>query len=70
MIKKERSNHMLPTSDNTASKICRLKVKGYKKKYFIQKDIKRNQGSSHHGAVETNPTRNHVIVGLIPGLPQ
>jgi len=26
--------------------------------------------SSHHGAVETNPTRNHEVVGSIPGLAQ
>ena len=26
--------------------------------------------SSHRGAVEMNPTRNHEIVGLIPGLTQ
>ena len=25
-------------------------------------------GSSHHGTVETNPTWNHEVVGLIPGL--
>ena len=24
--------------------------------------------SSHPGAVETNPTRNHEVAGLIPGL--
>ena len=27
-------------------------------------------GSSHPGAVETNPTRNHEVKGLIPGLAQ
>ena len=26
--------------------------------------------SSHHGAVETNLTRNHEVEGLIPGLAQ
>ena len=26
--------------------------------------------SSHHSAVKTNPTRNHEVVGLIPGLTQ
>jgi len=26
-------------------------------------------GSSRHGAAETNPTRNHEVVGLIPVLP-
>jgi len=26
--------------------------------------------SSHHGAMEMNPTRNHKVVGLIPGLTQ
>ena len=39
--------------------------------------LKRNQtgnksimGSSHHGAAETNQTRNHEVAGLIPGLAQ
>ena len=27
-------------------------------------------GSSQHGAAETNPTRNHEVVGSIPGLAQ
>ena len=31
---------------------------------------KKVEGSSHHGAVETNPTRNHKIAGLVPGLAQ
>ena len=26
--------------------------------------------SSHHGTEEANPTRNHEVVGLIPGLAQ
>ena len=26
--------------------------------------------SSHHGAVETNLTRNHEVMGSIPGLAQ
>ena len=26
--------------------------------------------SSHHGTAETNPTRNHEVVDLIPGLTQ
>ena len=25
-------------------------------------------GSSRHGTAETNPTRNHEVAGLIPGL--
>ena len=33
----------------------------------IQQYIKKI-GSSHCGAVETNLTRNHEVVGLIPGL--
>ena len=28
------------------------------------------QGSSCHGTMETNPIRNHEVVGLIPGLAQ
>ena len=27
-------------------------------------------GSSHRGAAETNPTRNHEVVGSIPSLAQ
>ena len=27
-------------------------------------------GSSRHGTAETNPTKNHEVVGLIPGLAQ
>ena len=29
-----------------------------------------NSTSSHRGVVETNPTRNHKVVGSIPGLAQ
>ena len=28
------------------------------------------RGSSRHGSVETNPTRNHEVSGWIPGLNQ
>ena len=31
---------------------------------------KNNNWSSCHGAVETNPTRNHEVTGSIPGLAQ
>ena len=31
---------------------------------------KKKNRSSHPGAVETNPTRNHEVAGLIPGLAQ
>ena len=31
---------------------------------------KEKSGSSHRGAVETNLTRNHGVVGLIPSLAQ
>ena len=30
----------------------------------------KNLESSHQGTVETNPTRNHEVVGSIPGLAQ
>ena len=38
--------------------------------YYLTFEIMRRDGSSHLGAVETNPTRNHEVVGLIPGLTQ
>ena len=33
---------------------------------FIEKLKKKESGSSHHGAAETNPTRNHEVVGFNP----
>ena len=30
--------------------------------------FKKERGSSHRGAVGTNPTRNHEVEGSIPGL--
>ena len=32
--------------------------------------LKKCVGSFRHGAVETNPTRNHEVAGSIPGLTQ
>ena len=34
------------------------------------KALKNQSGSSRHGKVEMNPTRNNEVVGSIPGLPQ
>ena len=36
----------------------------------IQAELKALKRSSHLGAAETNPTRNHEVGGLIPGLAQ
>ena len=33
-------------------------------------NMKGKYGSSHCGAEETNPTRNHEVAGSIPGLAQ
>ena len=32
--------------------------------------LKKEDRSFRHGAVETNPTRNHEVAGAIPGLGQ
>ena len=32
--------------------------------------LKVRRGSSHHGAVEANQTRNHEVLGSTPGLTQ
>ena len=32
--------------------------------------FQKSYGSSHSGTVEMNPTRNHAVAGLIPGLAQ
>lgn len=36
----------------------------------LKKRKKEKDWSSHHGAAETNPSRNHEFAGSIPGLPQ
>ena len=37
---------------------------------FTKAVEKTSTWSSRHGAAETNPTRNHEVVGPIPGLAQ
>ena len=49
---------LFPSDYIDSSNIIHLQVVLLKLKYW----------SSHHGAVETNPARNHKVVGLIPGL--
>ena len=34
----------------------------------VENEVKKPIRSSHHGTAETNPTRNHEVVGSIPGL--
>ena len=41
-----------------------------RKQNHIKCSIKTTKGSSRHGTVETNPTRNHEVAGSIPGLAQ
>ena len=36
----------------------------------VKVQLENEMGSSHHGAAETNPTRNHKLLGSIPGLTQ
>ena len=36
----------------------------------LMKNLKNSFLSSHRGTAETNPTRNHEVVGSIPGLVQ
>ena len=59
--------------------LSELSAKGSAKKSWSERsqlcreqvDIKiRNLGTSHLGAVVTNPTRNHEVAGSIPGLAQ
>ena len=37
---------------------------------LLQIKKKGGGGRSHHGTAEMNPTRNHEVLGLIPGLAQ
>ena len=50
-----------------ASFFWKIRVYGGEKKLPLEF---KNSGSSHHGAVETNPTRKHEVLHLIPGLAQ
>ena len=47
-----------------------LKSKTKQNKNQSNKQTKDNFQSSHRGAAEMNPTRNHEVVGTIPGLTQ
>ena len=40
---------------------------GVYEKHTLKRDTNRR---SHRGTEETNPTRNHEVAGLIPGLDQ
>lgn len=43
--------------------------RGFLKRWSMwHRDYKAWNGNSHQGAGETNPTRNHVVAGSIPGL--
>ena len=44
--------------------------KNFEVKLPFKSKIDFGGGSSHRGATETNPTRNHEVVSLIPGLTQ
>ena len=60
-LKKKRKPNRSSKTNNTLHCFEQRKKK---------KEKKRNNGSSLRGATETNPTRIHEDVGLIPGLTQ
>ena len=37
---------------------------------ILPRFLQLGKGNSHHGAAETNLTRNHEVAGSIPGLAQ
>ena len=49
-----------------------VKIGGYKIKIqkCIEKKKERKESTSRHGTEEMNPTRNHEVMGPIPGLTQ
>ena len=47
-----------------------LRNKKGQNKCYQRAVVENLQGSSYHDAAETNPTRNHEVAGLIPGLAQ
>ena len=56
-----------PYAAGAAQEIATTKDKKTKKQKTKNKKL---SGSSHCGTVETNPTRNHEVASLIPGLAQ
>ena len=49
----------------------RVAARGVGRAFWMEDTVYRREGrSSHHGEAETNPTRNHEVVGSIPGLAQ
>ena len=59
-LSKRKKVTLTPVASYTLTKVTIISVrtKGF------------SQGVPCHGAAETNPTKNHEVVGLIPGLTQ
>ena len=70
--RKRKRNPYIKPKTVIKSQEKRTKEEGKKKPNINKsKTIKKmTVRSSHHGSVEMNPTRNHEVVGLIPGLAQ
>ena len=50
--------------------IWKVKLKNLPERRKKKHHSRRGAGSSHRGAAETNPIRNHEVEGSIPGLAQ
>ena len=50
--------------------VCLLSGRWFQRRWIKYVTVLRTEGSSCRGAAETNPTRNHEVAGLIPGLDQ
>ena len=57
-------------SDNAVSLIHCATRELLKNIFKLKINLKNKKRSSRHGTGETNPTRNHEVVGSIPGLPR
>ena len=55
---------------NNIVKTTTLHISKYKGIFFFYRIRTNNFRSSHLGTAERNPTRNHEVVGAIPGLTQ
>ena len=59
--------HLVKYKSKEAAKESQVSSKGLRSQPEEVLNIKKNYRSSRCGTVETNPTRNHEVVGSIPG---
>ena len=66
--RRRKTNQSIEGTKKRGDRFLKISSKKKKKKGSKINDLKSAGRSSHQGSAETKETRNHEVVGLIPGL--